>query len=149
MSPVDRAASTSSMPVSSWTNQGSWLQTTTTAMVAHVLAECGLEPGWAIGAELQGANARLGAGEWMAVEADESDRSFLRLDPEVAVVTNVELDHHATYGSEPEVRAAFLRTLLFSTQVLLVQIPLGVAVAVVMPKRGIGVPFALVVVITG
>ena len=43
----------------------------------------------------------------MAVEADESDRSFLRLDPEVAVVTNVELDHHATYGSELEVRAAF------------------------------------------
>ena len=82
-------------------------KTTTTAMVAHVLGVCGLEPGWAIGAELQGANARLGAGEWMAVEADESDRSFLRLDPEVAVVTNVELDHHATYGSEPEVRAAF------------------------------------------
>ena len=82
-------------------------KTTTTAMVAHVLAECGFEPGWAIGAELQGANARLGAGEWMAVEADESDRSFLRLDPEVAVVTNVELDHHATYGSELEVRAAF------------------------------------------
>ena len=43
----------------------------------------------------------------MAVEADESDRSFLRLDPEVAVVTNVELDHHATYASETEVRAAF------------------------------------------
>jgi UDP-N-acetylmuramate--alanine ligase len=82
-------------------------KTTTTAMVAHVLSECGFEPGWAIGAELHGANARLGAGEWMAVEADESDRSFLRLDPEVAVVTNVELDHHATYGSEPEVRAAF------------------------------------------
>ena len=82
-------------------------KTTTTAMVAHVLAECGFEPGWAIGAELRGANARLGAGEWMTVEADESDRSFLRLDPEVAVVTNVELDHHATYGSEVEVRAAF------------------------------------------
>ena len=48
----------------------------------------------------EGANARLGAGEWMVVEADESDRSFLRLDPEVAVVTNVELDHHTTYGSE-------------------------------------------------
>ena len=43
----------------------------------------------------------------MVVEADESDRSFLRLAPEVAVVTNVELDHHATYGSEPEVGAAF------------------------------------------
>jgi UDP-N-acetylmuramate--L-alanine ligase/undecaprenyldiphospho-muramoylpentapeptide beta-N-acetylglucosaminyltransferase len=88
-------------------------KTTTTAMVAHVLSECGLEPGWAVGAELLDAggeprpNARWGSGEWMAVEADESDRSFLRLDPEVAVITNVELDHHATYASEAEVRATF------------------------------------------
>ena len=88
-------------------------KTTTTAMVAHVLAECGLDPGWAVGAELTDAggrarpNAVWGKGEWMAVEADESDRSFLRLDPEVAVVTNVELDHHSTYGSEAEVKDAF------------------------------------------
>ena len=82
-------------------------KTTTTAMVAHVLSDLGLDPGWAVGAELDGANARLGGGEWMAIEADESDRSFLRLDPEVAVVTNVELDHHATYASEREVRRAF------------------------------------------
>ena len=82
-------------------------KTTTTAIVAHVLSELGLDPGWAVGAELDGANARLGAGEWMAIEADESDRSFLRLDPEVAVVTNVELDHHTTYASEAEVRRAF------------------------------------------
>jgi UDP-N-acetylmuramate--alanine ligase len=82
-------------------------KTTTTAMVAHVLSELGLDPGWAVGAELEGVNARLGAGEWMAIEADESDRSFLRLDPEVAVVTNVELDHHTTYASEAEVRRAF------------------------------------------
>jgi UDP-N-acetylmuramate--alanine ligase len=82
-------------------------------MVAHVLTECGREPGWAVGAELAGAdgrpraNARWGSGAWMAVEADESDRSFLRLDPEVAVITNVELDHHTTYASEADVRAAF------------------------------------------
>ena len=88
-------------------------KTTTTAMVAHVLGECGMDPGWAVGAELSGADGRArpnavwGKGEWMAVEADESDRSFLRLDPEVAVVTNVELDHHSTYSSEAEVRAAF------------------------------------------
>jgi UDP-N-acetylmuramate--alanine ligase len=88
-------------------------KTTTTAMLAHVLSECGLDPGWAVGAELLDPdgeprpNARWGSGEWMAVEADESDRSFLRLDPEVAVITNVELDHHTTYASEAEVRAAF------------------------------------------
>ena len=85
-------------------------KTTTTAMIAHVLGECGLEPGYAVGAELPRAdgghrpNARWGSGEWMVVEADESDRSFLRLDPEVAVITNVELDHHSTYASELEVR---------------------------------------------
>jgi UDP-N-acetylmuramate--alanine ligase len=88
-------------------------KTTTTAMVAHVLAECGLDPAWAVGAELADAhgeprpNAGWGSGEWMAVEADESDRSLLRLEPEVAVITNVELDHHTTYASEAELRAAF------------------------------------------
>lgn len=82
-------------------------KTTTTAMVAHILRAAGFDPGWAVGAELEGANAVWGEGEWMAVEADESDGSFLRLDPEIAVVTNVELDHHATYASEAEVRAAF------------------------------------------
>ena len=83
-------------------------KTTTTAMVAHVLRDCGLEPSCLVGAELLDADGergqrRWGEGEWMVVEADESDRSFLRLDPEVAVVTNVELDHHTTYGSEAEV----------------------------------------------
>jgi UDP-N-acetylmuramate--alanine ligase len=88
-------------------------KTTTAAMLAHVLSECGLEPGWAVGAELLDAdgrprpNAAWGSGDWMVVEADESDRSFLRLDPEVAVITNVELDHHTTYASEADVRAAF------------------------------------------
>jgi glycerol transport system permease protein len=58
----------------------------------------------------------------------------------------VGLEWYRTISRDPEVRAAFVRTLLFSAQVLLVEIPLGVAIAVAMPKRGIGVPFALVVV---
>ena len=88
-------------------------KTTTTAMIAHVLAACGEAVGYAVGAELplpgggHKPNAVWGSGEWMVVEADESDRSFLNFKPEVAVLTNVELDHHSTYASELEVRAAF------------------------------------------
>ncbi len=84
-------------------------KTTTTSMVAHALLELGTDPGYLIGGELRstGTNAAWGAGEWVVVEADESDRSFLRLRPEVAVVTNVELDHHATYASRLELDEAF------------------------------------------
>jgi UDP-N-acetylmuramate--alanine ligase len=84
-------------------------KTTTAAMVAHVLRATGREPAFLIGGELREAraNAAWGAGDWIVVEADESDRSFLKLSPEVAVVTNVELDHHATYESEDELVAAF------------------------------------------
>jgi len=84
-------------------------KTTTTSMAAHVLLGCGLDPGYLIGGDLRstGVNAAWGTGEWLVVEADESDRSFLRLDTDVAVVTNVELDHHATFGSLDELRAAF------------------------------------------
>jgi UDP-N-acetylmuramate--alanine ligase len=69
-----------------------------------------MDPGYIIGGELRstGVNAAWGTGEWVVVEADESDRSFLRLAPELAVVTNVELDHHATYGSRAEVEDAFV-----------------------------------------
>jgi UDP-N-acetylmuramate--alanine ligase len=76
-------------------------KTTTAAMIVHVLRACGLDPAYAVGAELgdTGANAKWGSGEWIVVEADESDRSLLRLDPEIAVLTNAELDHHATYSS--------------------------------------------------
>ncbi len=76
-------------------------KTTTTSMTAHVLLGCGMDPGYLIGGELRttGRNAAWGTGEWLVVEADESDRSMLSLVVEVAVVTNVELDHHATYGS--------------------------------------------------
>jgi UDP-N-acetylmuramate--alanine ligase len=84
-------------------------KTTTCGMVAHVLQATGREPAFAIGGELRsaGTNAAWGAGEWIVAEADESDRSFLELARDVAVVTNVELDHHATYGSLDDLRATF------------------------------------------
>jgi UDP-N-acetylmuramate--alanine ligase len=84
-------------------------KTTTTSMVAHVLGETGRDPSFVIGGELRAArtNAAWGEGDWIVVEADESDRSFLKLSPDVAVVTNIELDHHTTYGSEAELIAAF------------------------------------------
>ena len=68
-----------------------------------------MEPAYLIGGELRstGTNADWGDGEWLVVEADESDRSMLSLDVDVAVVTNVELDHHATFASLAEVRDVF------------------------------------------
>jgi UDP-N-acetylmuramate--alanine ligase len=84
-------------------------KTTTAAMAAHALIGCGRDPGYLIGGELRstGSNAGWGEGEWIVVEADESDRSFLKLRPDVAVVTNIELDHHATYASRRELDDAF------------------------------------------
>src|SRR3954469_17468388 len=84
-------------------------KTTTASMAAHLLRECGRDPGFLIGGELRsaGTNAGWGAGEWVVVEADESDRSFLKLAREVAVITNIELDHHATYRSLGELEEAF------------------------------------------
>jgi UDP-N-acetylmuramate--alanine ligase len=84
-------------------------KTTTTSMLAHALLACGLDPAYLIGGTLSttGTNAAWGSGEWLVVEADESDRSFLALDADVAVVTNIELDHHATYGSARELEDAF------------------------------------------
>ena len=84
-------------------------KTTTCAMVAHALSACGRDPAYVIGGELRSTatNAAWGEGDWIVVEGDESDRSFLRLAREVAVVTNAELDHHATYRSLSELHAAF------------------------------------------
>ena len=84
-------------------------KTTTASMAAHVMLECGRDPGFLIGGELRtaGTNAEWGEGEWAVIEADESDRSFLKLGREVAVVTNVELDHHSTYRSLGELEEAF------------------------------------------
>ncbi len=84
-------------------------KTTTASMVAHALRAAGMEPGWLVGAPIGGglANAEWGQGEWLVVEADESDRSMLSLSVEIAVLTNVELDHHATFASLADVREAF------------------------------------------
>jgi len=84
-------------------------KTTTSSMVAHALLALGWEPSYVIGGELTttGTNAALGAGEWLVVEADESDRSFLELFCEIAVVTNIELDHHTQYPSLAELEDAF------------------------------------------
>jgi UDP-N-acetylmuramate--alanine ligase len=85
-------------------------KTTTASLLVHALRAARLEPGWLVGAPVGGGlpNARWGAGEWLVVEADESDRSMLSLDVDVAVLTNVELDHHASFASLAELRAAFL-----------------------------------------
>ncbi len=82
-------------------------KTTTAAMIAHVLRETGNDPAWIIGGVVPqlGGNAGTGAG-WLVVEGDESDRSVFELRPQVAVVTNVELDHFGTYGSSVELQEA-------------------------------------------
>ncbi|MFB7664520.1 UDP-N-acetylmuramate--L-alanine ligase [Kitasatospora sp. NPDC056138] len=84
-------------------------KTTTTSMLAVSLAELGLEPSYAIGGDLDapGSNAHHGAGDIFVAEADESDRSFHKYAPEVAIILNVELDHHANYGSMEEIYESF------------------------------------------
>ena len=79
-------------------------KTTTTSLVASVLAEAGLDPTYVIGGRLNsaGANAKLGSGDYIVVEADESDASFLNLLPVMAVVTNIDADHMETYGHDFE-----------------------------------------------
>jgi UDP-N-acetylmuramate--alanine ligase len=85
-------------------------KTTTTSLAASVLGEGGLDPTFVIGGQLlaAGANARLGQGQWLVAEADESDGSFLRLDPLIAIVTNIDADHLENYGGDfARVQAAF------------------------------------------
>ena len=86
-------------------------KTTTASMAAHILVETGRDPSYLIGGEVRstGTNAAWGTGDWLVVEADESDRSFLKLSPEVAVITNVELDHHTTFATLGELQEAFDR----------------------------------------
>ena len=86
-------------------------KTTTTSLVACVLAEAGLDPTFVIGGRLNsaGANAKLGAGDYIVVEADESDASFLNLLPVMAVVTNIDADHMETYGHDfAKLKSAFV-----------------------------------------
>ena len=77
-------------------------KTTTTSLVASILARAGFDPTFVIGGRLEsaGVNARLGSGDYIVVEADESDGSFLNLSPMVAVITNIDADHMDTYGHE-------------------------------------------------
>jgi UDP-N-acetylmuramate--alanine ligase len=87
-------------------------KTTTAAMIAFALRETGRDPSWIIGGEVPQLGANAGAGEgWLVVEGDESDRSVEALRPKIAVVTNLDLDHHATFGSRAEVEALFERWL--------------------------------------
>ena len=86
-------------------------KTTTTSLVASVLAEAGMDPTFVIGGRLEaaGSHAKLGNGEFIVVEADESDASFLYLQPVLAVVTNIDADHMETYGHDfGRLRQAFL-----------------------------------------
>ena len=84
-------------------------KTTTTSMVALVLERAGLDPTAVIGGRLSafGSNARLGRGDWIVVEADESDRSFLKLSPSIALVTNMDREHMEAYGSWEALQDAF------------------------------------------
>ncbi len=91
-------------------------KTTTTAMLAWALREVGADPAFFVGGEVPGlgpegtvGNAGWGGGEWVVAEADESDASFLDLAPEIAVITNIEMDHHSRWGSMAELRGAFDR----------------------------------------
>ena len=89
-------------------------KTTTTSLTASLLAEAGVDPTFVIGGQLlsAGSNARLGAGEHIVVEADESDASFLHLNPVISVVTNIDADHMDTYGhSLDKLHAAFVEFL--------------------------------------
>jgi UDP-N-acetylmuramate--alanine ligase len=84
-------------------------KTTTSSMLVHALLGCGMDPPYLIGGAVRstGSNAGWGTGEWLVVEADESDRSLLELAPGIAVLTNAELDHHTTYSSQRDVDETF------------------------------------------
>jgi len=89
-------------------------KTTTTSLIASVLAEGGLDPTFVIGGRRKSAdaNARLGQGDYLVAEADESDASFVHLKPMLAIVTNIDADHMATYGGDMErLRAGFIEFL--------------------------------------
>jgi UDP-N-acetylmuramate--alanine ligase len=96
-------------------------KTTTASMVVHALRGCGMDPAYLVGGEVRttGSNAAWGTGQWLVVEADESDRSLLKLTPRIAVLTNAELDHHATYASQRDVDETFRAFLAMADEVVL------------------------------
>ncbi len=118
-------------------------KTTTTAMLVWALKALDADPSFFVGGEVPGlgpggstANAGWGEGEWVVAEADESDASFLELKPEIAIVTNVEMDHHSRWGSLAELRTAFAE---FAAQAGGVAVPAdGSLDALVAGKRRIG-----------
>jgi UDP-N-acetylmuramate--alanine ligase len=97
-------------------------KTTTASMLVHAMRAAGLQPGWLVGGPIGGdlPNAGWGPGEWLVVEADESDRSMLSLNLEIAVLTNAELDHHATFASLAELREAFREFLARASRAIVV-----------------------------
>ena len=117
-------------------------KTTTTSLIASVLSEGGMDPTFVIGGQLlsAGSNARLGSGKWLVAEADESDGSFLRLNPQIAVVTNIDADHLENYGGDfARVRAAFSEFLhrlpFYGLAVLCIDDPEVAALAAEMPRH--------------
>ncbi len=97
-------------------------KTTTSSMLVHALRGCGMDPAYLVGGAVRstGANAGWGAGEWLVVEADESDRSLLSLAPAIAVLTNAELDHHTTYASRRDVDETFRAFLALASRATVV-----------------------------
>ncbi|TML85625.1 MAG: UDP-N-acetylmuramate--L-alanine ligase [Actinobacteria bacterium] len=94
-------------------------KTTTTAMIAFVLDRLGLDPAFLVGGEIPQLGGNAGTGEgWLVVEGDESDRSVAALWPEIAVLLNVDLDHHTTFGSRVEVEELFEQWLAHVPQVV-------------------------------
>ncbi len=124
-------------------------KTTTTSLTASVLGEGGLDPTFVIGGQLlaAGANARLGGGDWLVAEADESDGSFLRLNPLIAVVTNIDADHLENYGGDfARVQDAFLEFLhrlpFYGLAVLCIDDPEVARLAEEMPRHAMTYGFA-------
>jgi UDP-N-acetylmuramate--alanine ligase len=97
-------------------------KTTTAAMIVRILRGEGLDPGWLIGSTIDEglANSHWSEGEWLVVEADESDRSMLALSVQIAVLTNVELDHHTSFRSLAELREAFAAFLARASRAIVV-----------------------------
>ncbi len=124
-------------------------KTTTTSLTAAVLSEGGLDPTFVIGGQLlaAGANAKLGDGQWLVAEADESDGSFLRLNPLISIVTNIDADHLENYGNDFErVKAAFAEFLqrlpFYGLAVLCIDDPEVAAIAAETPRHVMSYGFA-------